>query len=233
MADIPNLAGIATDDLVQKIGGGSFQASYINWARTLHLLHVHAPGWMPNLMAAPDGGIVHRAPVGGYLKIGFVHLDGTKTPAVPQAVMDQKNNAIPYDSIDARDVTDTHVRGVCKAAAFTFGLAYELWARMPLESGHAEKEEPKQLAGLGKPQDGMSLQDFPPAMQMEITAWANDIKKAAEEDDLLRAVKHWKDCDLENEAKTAVWFLLGTQQHGNVKLTTAIKRLIETQKVVA
>jgi len=89
------------------------------------------------------------------------------------------------------------------------------------------------LVGLGKPQDGMSLQDFPPAMQMEITAWANDIKKAAEEDDLLRAVKHWKDCDLENEAKTAVWFLLGTQQHGNVKLTTAIKRLIETQKVVA
>jgi hypothetical protein len=91
--------------------------------------------------------------------------------------------------------------------------------------------EPK-FVGLGKPQDGMSLQDFPPAMQMEITAWANDIKKAAEEDDLLRAVKHWKDCDLENEAKTAVWFLLGTQQHGNVKLTTAIKRLIETHKVV-
>jgi hypothetical protein len=147
--------------------------------------------------------------------------------------MDQKNNAIPMADVDARDVTDTHVRGVCKAAAFTFGLAHEIWAKMPLESGYAEKEEPKQLAGLGKPQDGMSLQDFPPAMQMEITAWANDIKKAAEEDDLLRAVKHWKDCDLENEAKTAVWFLLGTQQHGNVKLTTAIKRLIETQKVVA
>jgi hypothetical protein len=233
MADIPNLAGIATDDLVQKIGGGSFQASYINWARTLHLLHVHAPGWMPELIHTADGGIVNKAPVGGYLLIGFRHADGSMTPPVPQAVMDQKNAAIPMDQIDARDITDTHVRGVCKAAAFTFGLAYELWARMPLESGHAEKEEPKQLAGLGKPKDGMSLQDFPPAMQMEITAWANDIKKAAEEDDLLRAVKHWKDCDLENEAKTAVWFLLGTQQHGNVKLTTAIKRLIETQKVVA
>jgi hypothetical protein len=231
MADIPNLAGKATDDLVQQIGGGSFKASYINWARTMNLLHVHAPGWMPEVLQAADGGIIHKAPVGGFLLIRFHHLDGTVTPPVPQAFMGNDNKAMPLDSIDARDVTDTHVRGVCKAAAFTFGLAYELWARMPLETGYAEKDE-KPLAGLGKPQDGMSIQDFPPAIQMEITAWANDIKKAAEEDDLLRAVKHWRDCDLENEAKAAVWFLLGSQQHGTVKLTTAIKRTIDAQKVL-
>ena len=46
MADIPNLAGVATSDLVEKIGGGSFKASYINWSRTMNLLHSHAPGWM-------------------------------------------------------------------------------------------------------------------------------------------------------------------------------------------
>jgi hypothetical protein len=230
MADIPNLAGKATADLVQQIGGGSFKASYINWARTMNLLHVHAPGWMPELVETPGGGIVHSAPVGAFLLIRFRHLDGTLTPAVPQAFMGNNNQAIPLLEIDARDVTDTHVRGVCKAAAFTFGLAHEIWAKMPLESGYADKDE--KPAGTGKPQDGMSIQDFPPAIQQDIQAWAKDIKAAAADDDILRAVKHWKDCDLEHEAKAAVWFLLGEQQHGTVKLTTAIKRTIDAQKVL-
>jgi len=142
MADIPNLAGIATADLVEKIGGGSFKASYINWARTMNLLHSHAAGWMPRLVPSTDGDVVHKAPHGAYLMVSFVHADGTETPAVPQAIMDNKNAAIPYDNITARDVTDTHVRGACKAAAFIFGLAHELWAKMPLESGYQE-DEPK------------------------------------------------------------------------------------------
>ena len=72
MANIPNLAGVATKDLVDTIGTGRFQASYINWARTINLLHENAPGWMVNYVANSDGGLVHRAPVGGYLLIGFV-----------------------------------------------------------------------------------------------------------------------------------------------------------------
>ena len=50
--------------------------------------------------------------------------------------MDHRNNAIPYEKITARDVTDTQRRGTCLAASFVFGLAYELWAKMPLESGY-------------------------------------------------------------------------------------------------
>lgn len=42
MAEIPNLAGVATAELVEKIGAGNFQASYINWSRTLNLLRGHA-----------------------------------------------------------------------------------------------------------------------------------------------------------------------------------------------
>ena len=48
--------------------------------------------------------------------------------------MDNRNNAIPYDKITARDISDTQRRGMCMAAAMTFGLAYELWAKMPLEN---------------------------------------------------------------------------------------------------
>lgn len=132
---LPDLAGVATADLVEKIGTGKFSAAYINWSRTVALLRKHAPGWLPELVPTSDGALLHRAPVGAYLLIRF-RCGDTVTPPVPQAVMDVRNAAIPFDKVTARDVTDTHRRGVCMAAAFTFGLAYELWAKLPLESGY-------------------------------------------------------------------------------------------------
>lgn len=142
---LPNLAKVATADLVDRIGTGKFSASYINWARTMQLLREHAPEWMPELVPAPDGYVVHQAPVGAYLLIRFRNGDAV-TPAVPQAIMDTRNAAIPIEKITARDITDTHRRGVCMAAAFTFGLAYELWAKIPLESGyHAEEEKGEEM----------------------------------------------------------------------------------------
>ncbi len=132
---LPDLSGVATADLVEHIGAGKFSAAYINWSRTMALLRKHAPGWMPELVTAPDGYLLHQAPVGAYLLIRFRHGEDV-TPAVPQAVMDARNGAIPVDKITARDITDTHRRGVCLAAAFTFGLAYELWAKLPLETGY-------------------------------------------------------------------------------------------------
>lgn len=140
---LPNLAGIATADLVEQIGGSGFKASYINWSRTLNLLREHAPGWLPEVVHAADGGLLHAAPVGAYLLIRFRNGDVT-TPPVPQAIMDSRNDAIPTEKITARDITDTHRRGICMAAAMTFGLAYELWAKLPLETGYSEPEpEPK------------------------------------------------------------------------------------------
>jgi hypothetical protein len=141
---LPNLAGVATKDLVEKIGSGKFSAAYINWSRTLNLLRTHAPGWTANCITAEDGSLLHKAPVGAYLLIQFVHVDGSETPAVPQAVMDHRNNAIPYEKITARDITDTQHRGTCMAAAFIFGLAFELWAKMPLESGYQSDEAPSE-----------------------------------------------------------------------------------------
>lgn len=164
MADIPNLAGVATSELVESIGGGNFKASYINWARTVHLLHVNAPGWLPELVKSADEIVLHRAPVGAYLLIRFRHSDGTVTPEVPQAVMDSRNAAIAFEKVTARDLTDTHRRGVCMAAALTFGLAYELWAKVALESGYpseddSEKPEPEkpepEKAQRGNPLDGV------------------------------------------------------------------------------
>jgi len=105
------------------------------------MLRRHAPGWMVELVQSGDGSPLHKAPVGGFLLLRFTHLDGTKTPHVPQAIMDHRNNSIPFDKITSRDITDTHRRGACLLAALQMGLAYELWAKMPLENGYQVADE--------------------------------------------------------------------------------------------
>jgi hypothetical protein len=223
---IPNLAGVATSDLVEKIGGGNFSASYINWSRTLHLLREHAPGWLPELMLAPDGGILHRSPVGGFLLIRFVNVEsGAATPPVPQAVMDQRNAAIPFDKISARDVTDTHRRGVCMAAALTFGLAYELWAKLPLESGYAPqdaKPETAKVTPLDGAWDAMSeeAQEFLLKVATGITDHFADPDKPTEsEADAAHAYLVAQ--QLETDEKMALWTRL------NSKARTALKKANE------
>ena len=142
-SSLPNLAGVASKDLVEKIGSGKFSAAYINWSRTMNLLRTHAPGWLVDYVPSADGSLLHKAPVGAYLLIRFQNLDtGAVTPALPQAVMDHRNNAIPFEKITARDITDTQRRGMCMAAAMHFGLAYELWAKMPMENAYSTPEAP-------------------------------------------------------------------------------------------
>ena len=166
-AQLPNLAGVASKDLVEKIGTGSFAAAYINWSRTMNLLRTHAPGWMVDYEPTADGKLLHEAPVGGYLMIRFKHVDGTVTPALPQAVMDNRNKAIALEKITARDISDTQRRGMCMAAAMTFGLAYELWAKMPMESGYnaPTSEEAPKAAPKASPSSTKKASQEPPSTE--------------------------------------------------------------------
>lgn len=141
MAEFVNLAGVVTQDLVESIGTGKYSASYVNWSRTHQLLRSNAPGWSVETKEAPDGGILFKAPVGGYLQLRVAHSDGTVGPWVPQAIMDNRNKDIAFEKIGARDITDTQRRGSCMCLAYTFGLAAELWAKMKLESGWGVSEE--------------------------------------------------------------------------------------------
>lgn len=204
---IPNLAGVATADLVQSIGGGNFSAAYINWSRTLHLLREHAPGWMPELILTADGGILHRSPVGGFLLIRFVNVDtGAATPPVPQAVMDQRNAAIPFDKISARDVTDTHRRGACMAAAMTFGLAYELWAKIPLESGYGEQAEaPAQQSAKVTPMHGV-LESLTPERRQVVAEVIAIAKEHLDDDDVEGALDYLDRSPLDGAEEKAAAF---------------------------
>lgn len=142
MVQRPNLAGVITTDDVSTKGTGNFKADYVNWARIANLLHQHAPDWEFHLRPSPEGLHIWRAPNDtGYVVGYFTGPDGHCTPDFPQAVMDNRNAPVLYDKISARDVTDTHRRCLCTAAAYSFGLAYELWAKEEVENPHRDESE--------------------------------------------------------------------------------------------
>jgi hypothetical protein len=141
--DIPNLSGFADPQNVSKKGTGSFSASYINWARSLHDIRENAPGWMPEMVENIHGEEVHPAPDGSaYLVIRFRHVDGTKTTGIPHAIMDHKMKPVKGDLVGARDVADSFVRGACKAAAALFGYGWQMWSKDdPMERTAEEDNE--------------------------------------------------------------------------------------------
>ena len=147
----PNLGAVITAADVDKKGTGSYAADYVNWARTAQLLREHAPGWQFHLRPTACGQHVWRAPNGtGYVVGFFEGPGGCTTPDFPQAVMDNRNAAIAFEKIDARDLTDTHRRCLCTAAAASFGLAWQLWAKEPLEDPH--RREPAKPPAAAKAQ---------------------------------------------------------------------------------
>lgn len=140
----PNLAGIITKDDVYSKGTGSYAASYVAWARIANHLHTHAPGWEFHLKPSPDREHIWKAPDGtGYLVGYFTGPDDQATADFPFPVMDNRNNAIQFDKISARALTDAHRRALCACAAFTLSLGYELWAKEEVaEAGAAPAVAP-------------------------------------------------------------------------------------------
>jgi hypothetical protein len=151
MTDFPQLGGVISPDDISTKGSGSYAADYVNWAKIAHLLHVHAPGWQFTLSSAPDGGHVWRAPDGTGYVVGYFANGDQVTPDFPQACMDNRNNPIPFERITARTLTDTHRRCLCTAAAFAFGLGYELWARVEVENPMRDDTAAPELTSASKP----------------------------------------------------------------------------------
>lgn len=176
----PNLAGVITTDDVSTKGTGNFKADYVNWARIAHLLHQHAPGWEFHLRPTPaDFNHVWQAPNGtGYVVGYFTGPDGAVTPDFPQSVMDNRNAPIAYEKISARDVTDTHRRCLCTTAAYTFGLAYELWAKEEVENPHREESQSRpsdSASASSKSATKTSSSAARPSLQNDLEAKLNQL----------------------------------------------------------
>ena len=210
MTDYPNLGGIITQADVSTKGTGSYAADYVNWCRVSHLLHDFSPGWQFALKAHPETGHVWKAPDGTAYVVGFFeHINGPETPAFPQAIMDNRNNAIAFEKVTARDLTDAHRRCLCTAAAAQFGLAWQLWAREAIENPHREepvkpalqqdtpKEQPSQVQDTqakakpkAEPKAESKVKFLTDDEIEEIKGWVKGYEKR---DDLIAAFKkHYK-----------------------------------------
>ena len=138
---LPNLAGVITLSDIKQKGSGSYAADYIAWAKVMQLINQHANGWLPELISSHEGGLVHKAPNGtGFICVQFVN-GNHGTPVWPFAITDNRNNPIAFDKISARDLADSHRRGICSAAAAFFSLGYELWAREEVSDSSAVQVE--------------------------------------------------------------------------------------------
>ena len=167
---IPNLAGVITKADVDTKGTGSYAASYVNWAKVAHLLHEHAPGWDFHLRPALDGNLLHQAPDGTAFVVGeFIGPEDERLASFPFPCMDHRNNPIQLEKVSARILTDTHRRAMCACAAFSFGLAYELWAKDPVEDPHREEPAPKaESKPVSKPETKAAAK--PPAQPQQASA---------------------------------------------------------------
>ena len=142
MSHYPYLAGIITADDVRQKGTGSYAADYISWAKVMQLINEHAPGWHPEM-----GELAFAPDQTGYVPVRFVHAESSKqTPWFPQSIMDNRNQPIAAEKISARDITDTHRRGICSAAACFFSLGYELWAREEYAQAEPQSDPAKPAA---------------------------------------------------------------------------------------
>lgn len=163
---IPNLAGVITKADIDTKGTGSYAASYVNWAKVAHLLHEHATGWEFHLKPSTDGSLIWAAPDNTAYVIGyFTGPEDQATADFPFPAMDNRNNPIPLERVNARTLTDTHRRALCAAAAFTFGLAYELWAKEEVENPHREEQPTKPPLQQTKPQSKPPVKTTPTPAQ--------------------------------------------------------------------
>ena len=146
----PCLDGIITKADIETKGQGNFKADYVPWMKIMALLAQHAPGWHFALRedCHPETGVptpLYRSGDGtAYIKGYFRAPQGSNYPDTPELVfpvMNHKNNAIEYDSVSARDLSDADRRCRCAAAAVFFRLGWQLWTKDPIENPYREVEE--------------------------------------------------------------------------------------------
>ena len=65
--------------------------------------------------------------------------------------MNNHNQAIKYEAIGAREITDSHRRSLCAASAFFFSLGFELWADEEISDVKVDASPEPQLQQTRKP----------------------------------------------------------------------------------
>ena len=154
---IPNLGGIlTTGDLYKK---GKFD--YSAWAKTAQRIRENAPNWYFALEPNKDGDFVWKQPDNTGLLMGYFQnvVTGIKLPLFPYAITNNYNTPIVYEKISANDVQNSHRRCLCACGCYSFGDAFELWARVEVKELDQEQKEAKE--GITRTPDKPNQQPEP------------------------------------------------------------------------
>ena len=154
---IPNLGGIlTTGDLYKK---GKFD--YSAWAKTAQRIRENAPNWYFALEPNRDGDFVWKQPDNSGLLMGYFQnvVTGIKLPLFPYAITNNYNTPIDYEKISANDVQNSHRRCLCACGCYSFGDAFELWARVEVKELDQEQKETKE--GITRTPDKPNQQPEP------------------------------------------------------------------------
>ena len=154
---IPNLGGIlTTGDLYKK---GKFD--YSAWAKTAQRIRENAPNWYFALQPNPEGDFVWKTPNNTGLLMGYFQnvITGIKLPLYPYAITEGANKPIAYEKISANDIQNSHRRCLCACACYSFGDAFELWARVEVKELDQEQKETKE--GITRTPDKPNQQPEP------------------------------------------------------------------------
>ena len=145
---IPNLGGILTKgDLYKK---GKFD--YSQWAKTAQRIRENAPNWYFALEPSPEGGYVWKAPDNTGFLMGYFQnvISGVKLPLYPYAITGMANKTILYEKISANDLQNSHRRCLCACGCYSFGDAFELWARVEVKEDDQENVDPPTKVGTAE-----------------------------------------------------------------------------------
>ncbi|BCV03605.1 MAG: hypothetical protein CM15mV70_190 [Caudoviricetes sp.] len=136
---------------------------YVAWAKTAQILREHAPGWQFCLdKSTSEEGVssyVFQAPDGsGFLMGYFEHIDtSVKTTLFPFAITDNANR--PLSKISSVNFQNSHRRCLCACGCYSFGDAFELWARVEVKELDQEQQETKE--GITRTPDKPNQQPEP------------------------------------------------------------------------
>lgn len=158
---------------------------YISWATVQHILCSLFDDVSYGVSSSDDGQSFHRCGTGGEVHVTLC-IDGVcHTEYFP--IMDNRMKSKAFDSIDARDVSDSIKRAYVKAAAH-FGLGLSLYdkANMP-HPARIEHELRPQAERFAEVEEALDLTEF--ANRAGLRAFFKGLAKDEQEHFKLRVSK--------------------------------------------
>lgn len=158
---------------------------YVPWATIAAVLREKAPGWDFNLRVCSDNrSHAWISPGGfGYIVGFFTGPEGQQTADFPYAITDYYNRGIKWEAVTAQDLCNAHRRGMCAAAAFSFGLYYALW------SGLEIKENDENAVEGGSSGEGLDVPQAPVQVQPKGKKLEDIPLNAKDRESLLEAIQ--------------------------------------------